>query len=109
VTASTYCPSRNAGRRCTKPGGHPGLHRVGGLMWSDVSADPPRCPGSGESGEPAVTLADGFPEGRAVCARCQRFVPLDADGRLVEHDTTDPDETGAESAHRREWFNTHGW
>ena len=78
-------------------------------MWSDAGADPLRCAGSGEPGTPAATLHDGFPGGRAVCGVCQRFIPLDEDARLIEHDTSDPLESDAEAAHRREWFNTHGW
>ncbi|MGH1549530.1 hypothetical protein ACRAWB_10310 [Leifsonia poae] len=103
-----YCPSRRGGRPCTRPLGHSGLHRYQGAMWSDEGADPARCPGSGEPAEPAVALDDGWPDGRAACPHCQRFVPL-ADGRLVEHDTTDPDESDDEIAHRRAWFNAHGW
>lgn len=78
-------------------------------MWTDAAADPPQCPSSGEPGEPAAQLGDGYPHGRALCARCQRFVPLDGAGRLVEHDTTDALETDAEASSRREWFNLHGW
>lgn len=104
-----FCPSRNAGRRCTRPLGHPGLHRHNGAMWNDTSADPPRCPGSGEPGTPAQTLPDGFPDGRALCERCLRFIDLDAIGRLAEHDTTDATETDADALRAREWFNTHGW
>ncbi|MGN7799459.1 hypothetical protein [Leifsonia sp. 22587] len=103
------CTSRRNGVRCTRPLGHPGLHRRHGAMWSDTGADPLHCPGSGEPGAPAATLDDGFPGGRALCPQCLRFVPLDADGRLVEHDTSDPDETDDERAHARDWFNTHGW
>lgn len=104
-----YCPSRRSGRHCTRPLGHPGLHRNEGALWSDASADPPRCPGSGEPAEPAAELPDGFPHGRAACPHCQRFIALDGSGRLVEHDTTDPAESDTEIASRREWFNTHGW
>lgn len=103
------CPSRSDGRRCTRPLGHPGLHRHRGAMWSDLSADPPRCPGSGVAGSPAASLPDGFPGGRALCRNCLRFVALDATGRLVEHDTADPGESGVEAGRRRDWFNTHGW
>ncbi|MGO4595054.1 hypothetical protein AB4Z18_14660 [Leifsonia sp. 2TAF2] len=78
-------------------------------MWNDTSADPPRCPGSGEPGTPAQTLPDGFPDGRALCERCLRFIDLDAIGRLAEHDTTDATETDADALRAREWFNTHGW
>jgi hypothetical protein len=40
---------------------------------------------------------------------CHRFVALDADARLVPHDTTDETETDAETRRRQEWFNAHGW
>jgi len=39
---------------------------------------------------------------------CHRFVPLDADARLVPHDTADESETDAETRRRQEWFNVHG-
>ncbi|GAA1470296.1 hypothetical protein GCM10017607_07670 [Microbacterium thalassium] len=78
-------------------------------MWADAAADEPRCPGSGEHGEPAAALADGWPHGRALCDVCHRFVVLDADGALREHDTSDPDEPAHEAASRREWLNTYGW
>ncbi len=78
-------------------------------MWSDLTADPPRCDGSGAAGSPAATLPDGFPGGRALCPVCLRFVGLDAEGRLVEHDTSDASESELEAAQAREWFNTHGW
>jgi len=104
-----FCRSRNGGRRCTRPLGHAGLHRHRTIMWADAAADPALCPGSGEPGTPAAPLADGFPDGRAMCAVCHRFVPLDADARLVPHDTTDASETDAETRRRQEWFNVHGW
>lgn len=103
-----FCRSRNAGRRCTRPLDHPGLHRHRTIMWTDATADPARCTGSGEPGEPAAVLADGWPHGRALCPVCHRFVPLE-DGRLTSHETSGPHETDAETAHRREWLNTHGW
>lgn len=103
-----FCRSRNEGRRCTRPLGHLGLHRHRAIMWTDASADPPRCPGSGEAATPAAPLPDGFPHGRAVCRTCLRFVPLDDRGRLAEHDTTDPTETAEEVERRREWFNRAG-
>ncbi len=78
-------------------------------MWTDAGADAPRCAGSGTRGEPAATLPDGYPHGRALCEVCLRFVPLDRAGRLDTHDTADPSETDAEAARRREWFNTRGW
>jgi hypothetical protein len=78
-------------------------------MWTDAAADAPRCPGSGQPGSPAPPLADGYPHGWALCARCLRFVPLDGDGRLHEHDTFDAAETDAEAGRRHEWFNVNGW
>ena len=104
-----FCRSRNSGRRCTRPLAHPGLHRHRTIMWTDAAADPPRCSGSGAAGEPAARLADGFPDGRALCPVCLRFVELTDDGLLVEHDTTDATETDAAARRRREWFNEHGW
>ncbi|WP_045296935.1 hypothetical protein [Microbacterium trichothecenolyticum] len=104
-----FCRSRNDGRRCTRHLGHAGLHRHRTIMWTDAGADPTQCPGSGEPGEPAATLADGFPGGRALCPVCLRFVPLDDAGRLIRHDTADEGETDAEARRRAEWFNTHGW
>lgn len=77
-------------------------------MWTDAAADPPRCSGSGAPGVPAAPAPGGYPHGRALCERCLRFVPLDPDDRLVEHDTTDPDETPAEAAQRQDWFNQAG-
>ncbi len=78
-------------------------------MWTDAGADPARCAGSGSPGEPARPLADGYPEGRALCGVCLRFVKLDEDSTLTEHETADPDETESEAVHRQEWFNTYGW
>ena len=103
-----FCRSRNDGRRCTRPLDHPGLHRHRAIMWTDAAADPARCTGSGDPGEPAAVLADGWPHGRALCPVCHRFVPLE-DGRLTSHETSDPHETDAETTRRREWLNTHGW
>ena len=104
-----FCRSRSAGRRCTRPLGHAGLHRHRTIMWTDAAADPARCPGSDQPGEPAARLEDGFPDGRALCPVCLRFVELDADSRLTEHDTSDAGETDAETRRRRDWFNEHGW
>ena len=78
-------------------------------MWSDLDSDPERCPGSGERGEQAETLADGYPHGRALCRACLRFVPLTPNGTLADHDTSDAAESDAEVRRRREWFNTFGW
>lgn len=103
-----FCRSRNAGRRCTRPLDHPGLHRHRAVMWSSLTADAAHCPGSGAAAAPAPRLADGYPHGRAACPQCQRFVSLE-DGRLAAHDTTDAGESDDEIRHRREWFNTHGW
>lgn len=77
-------------------------------MWREADADPPRCPGSGRPAEPATTLADGFPDGRALCAVCLGFVPL-VHAHLVEHDAWRGADAPTESARRREWFNAHGW
>lgn len=105
------CLSRRAGRVCTRPAGHAGLHhRTGtGVLWSEAQADAPRCPASGAPGEVAATLDDGFPDGRALCAVCLAFVPL-VDGMLAAHDTW---RGGADRPHdaerRRAWFNAHGW
>ncbi len=78
-------------------------------MWTDAAADAARCPGSGIEGSAAAPLANGFPHGRALCPRCLRFVGLDADGRLIEHETTDADESDDELRQRQEWINLHGW
>ena len=78
-------------------------------MWTDAAADPLRCPGSGAAAAPAAPLPDGYPDGRALCEACLRFVPLDTADRLVEHDTTDADETALEVRQRREWLNRNGW
>lgn len=78
-------------------------------MWSDAGEDPARCSGSGASAAPAAPLADGYPGGRALCEICLRFVPLDDAGRVLEHDTSDPEEADADARRRREWFNVHGW
>ena len=88
-----FCRSRNGGRRCTRHLGHAGLHRHRTIMWADAAADPAHCPGSGEPGTPAAPLADGFPDGRAMCPVCHRFVALDADARLVRprHDGRERD------------------
>jgi len=77
-------------------------------MWSDAQADPPVCSGSGAPALPATRLADGFPEGRALCAVCTGFVPLVA-GALARHDAFRDPTDGAEAARRAEWFNTVGW
>jgi len=103
-----FCRSRNGGRRCTRPLGHAGLHRHRTILWTDLGADPALCSGSGAPGEPAATLADGFPFGRALCPVCLRFIALDDAGRLIAHDTSDESEADAEPR-RHEWFNTHGW
>lgn len=104
-----FCRHRSHGRRCTRPLGHAGLHRHRTILWSDVQSDPPRCEGSGEPGEPAAPLPDGYPGGRALCPRCQRFVPLDGAGRLAPHDASDEGESDAEVSRRRAWLNAHGW
>ncbi|MEU1970123.1 hypothetical protein ABZ477_00525 [Microbacterium sp. NPDC019599] len=105
-----WCRSRRAGAVCTRPAGHPGLHnRMGtGQMWSDREADPPRCEGSGTTAVPAEALADGFPDGRALCPVCLGFEPV-RDGALVEHDAFRGAGSAEEAARRAEWFNTFGW
>jgi hypothetical protein len=104
------CLSRRAGEICTRQRGHRGLHhRVGtALLWSEREADPPRCPGSGRPAQPAATLADGYPGGRALCPVCWGFVPVQGEA-LTEHDSWRGDATRQETDRRREWFNTHGW
>jgi hypothetical protein len=109
ATVVRFCRHRSQGRRCTRPLGHPGLHRHRTIMWSDTGSDPVRCDGSGEPGTPAARLADGYPDGRALCDRCLRLVALDAEGRLEPHAASDEDEDDAEVARRRGWLNTHGW
>ncbi|KQZ84546.1 hypothetical protein ASD56_11395 [Microbacterium sp. Root166] len=104
-----FCRSRNGGRRCTRHLDHPGLHRHRAVMWADAAADAARCSGSGGSGSPALPLPDGYPNGRALCPLCLRFVALDADDRIAEHDTADPADTPDEARRRREWLNTNGW
>ncbi|QGU28887.1 hypothetical protein [Microbacterium oryzae] len=104
-----FCRSRHDGARCTRPLDHPGLHRHRAIMWSDLTADAAGCPGTGERGTPAPPLDDGYPHGRALCPTCGRFIELDPRGRLLPHDTSDAGESDAEVAHRREWFNGHGW
>ena len=70
-------------------------------MWSDAGADPAHCPGSGDPAAPAVTLANGFPWGRALCERCHEFVEL-RDGRLADHRTSSAE---TDDENRRAWFN----
>lgn len=109
--ARRLCLSRRNGEICTREDGHRGLHhRKGGrLLWSDLQADPPHCPGSGTPADAAPPLADGFPQGRAVCGVCWAFVTLTADGVLGDHDSWRGDESRADADHRREWFNAFGW
>ncbi|MCR2784542.1 MULTISPECIES: hypothetical protein [unclassified Microbacterium] len=102
-----FCRSRSNDRRCTRPLEHPGLHRHRTIMWSDATADPARCAGSGEVGTPVAAMPEGYPHGRALCRRCFTFVPL-VDERLAEHDAAPADESDAEIAARRAWFNTLG-
>ncbi|MGZ0710532.1 hypothetical protein ACWPKO_19560 (plasmid) [Coraliomargarita sp. W4R53] len=105
--AMQFCGSRNGGRRCTRELEHRGLHRHRTILWTDAAADEPRCAGSLSWGVPAAPLADGYPNGRALCSVCHRFVEL-SDGKLLEHDTSNPAESGADYTRRREWLNTHG-
>jgi hypothetical protein len=106
-----WCLSRHGGAVCTRPVGHAGLHnRVGtSLMWSERTADPAQCPGSGDPAWPAPELADGFPHGRALCPTCLAFVRLTDDGRLWNHDSFRGARTDAEQLQRADWFNAHGW
>lgn len=78
-------------------------------MWSDLQADPPRCPGSGEPALPATTLPDRFPAGRALCPACLGFFPLTAESSLAEHDAFRGARSAEEASARAEWFNTFGW
>jgi len=103
-----FCQSRSAGRPCARELGHRGLHRHRTIMWADAGADGPRCPGSGSPGAPAPVLEGGFPGGRALCRECLGFVEV-AHGHLIEHDSSDPSETEAETRRRRQWLNEHGW
>jgi hypothetical protein len=106
-----WCLSRHGGAVCTRPVGHAGLHnRVGtSLMWSERTADPAQCPGSGDPASPAPELADGFPHGWALCPTCLAFVRLTDDGRLWNHDSFRGARTDAEQLQRADWFNAHGW
>lgn len=78
-------------------------------MWSDVQADPPECSGSGARADPAPTLEDGFPGGRALCPVCWAFVGLRVDGTMRRHRSWRGDRTRGDADRRRAWFNTHGW
>lgn len=102
-----FCRSRNDGRRCTRELGHRGLHRHRTIMWTDAGADAPRCPASGSPAPAAPALANGFPEGRALCTACLGFIALD-DSRLIEHDTWSA-ASDTEAAQRADWFNAFGW
>jgi hypothetical protein len=78
-------------------------------MWGEREADPPDCAGAGAEADPAPTLDDGFPHGRALCSVCGRFVRPRQDGTIPRHRSWRGDRTLAEAARRREWFNTFGW
>ncbi|WP_258070770.1 hypothetical protein [Pseudoclavibacter sp. AY1F1] len=108
--ARMLCLSRRDGEICTRRAGHLGLHNRTGssILWSDVNADQPRCPGSGSAATPAPRLADGYPNGLALCPVCFAFVALDV-GTLSEHDSWRGDATREEADQRREWMNSHGW
>lgn len=106
TAALRFCRSRNDARRCTRPLGHPGLHRHRTIMWTDAGADAAHCEGAGAPGTPAPMLPDGFPAGRALCETCLEFVAIDGDGRLAAHHTAGADDG---SADRAAWFNTYGW
>lgn len=108
--ARRLCLSRRNGEICTRESGHRGLHhrRGGRLLWSDLQADPPQCTAAGMPAQPAPLLADGYPDGRALCPQCWAFVtPID--GALAPHDTWRGDESRAEADRRRDWFNAFGW
>ncbi|KEP74811.1 hypothetical protein HR12_03920 [Microbacterium sp. SUBG005] len=79
------------------------------MLWSELQADAPECPGAGSPAEPAATLDDGFPDGRAVCPVCWAFVDVTAEGTLAPHDSWRGDESREEADRRREWFNAFGW
>lgn len=104
-----FCRERRGGKRCTRPLGHAGLHRHREIMWSEAGSDPARCPGSGREAAPAEPLPDGYPDGRALCPECLRFIERDATGVLVAHGTSDATESDAEVTRRRAWLNAHGW
>lgn len=108
--ARMLCLSRRDGEICTRRAGHLGLHNRTGssILWSEIDADQPRCPGSGRDATPAPTLADGYPDGRALCEVCFAFVQL-GDATLAEHDSWRGDDTRQEADQRREWMNSHGW
>ncbi|MDQ1124731.1 hypothetical protein [Microbacterium trichothecenolyticum] len=108
--ARRLCLSRRNGEICTRETGHRGLHhrRGGRLLWSDLQADPPQCPGVGAPAQPAATLPDGYPGGRALCPVCWAFV-IPVDGALAPHDTWRGDDSRAEADRRRDWFNAFGW
>lgn len=108
--ARKLCLSRRNGEICTREDGHRGLHhRTGGrLLWSELQADPPECAAAGEAAEPAQTLPDGYPGGRALCPLCWAFV-TPTDGVLAPHDSWRGDDTREEADRRREWFNSFGW
>jgi hypothetical protein len=105
------CLSRRAGEICTRERGHRGLHhrRGTGLLWTELDADPPTCPGGGLAATAAPALADGFPDGRALCPVCTRFVAVRRDGTLPRHRSWRGAASRDEEARRREWFNAFGW
>jgi hypothetical protein len=77
-------------------------------MWSDAQADPPACPGSGATADPAPPLPEGFPDGRGLCRTCWGFIRID-DGRLAAHDAFTGATDEREAVGRAEWFNRFGW
>jgi hypothetical protein len=77
-------------------------------MWSDVQADAAACPGAGRTATAAPALANGFPDGRALCPECWGFVPLDGDV-VAPHDAFRGAADDAETADRAAWFNAYGW
>jgi hypothetical protein len=77
-------------------------------MWSDREADAAACRGAGAAAEPAPLLRNGFPGGRALCAVCWGFVPID-DGVRTPHDAFRGANDDIEAADRAAWFNEYGW
>src|SRR3954471_7212984 len=109
--STRWCLSRHHGVICTRPVGQAGLHNRTGtsVLWSDRGVDPAQCPGSGDPAVAAARLADGFPDGRALCPVCLAFVRLTAEGTLWNHESFRGGGSDAEAQRRAEWFNANGW
>lgn len=107
---ATWCRSRSRGAVCTRARGHAGLHNRSGTsrMWSDREADAAACAGSGAPATPAPRLADGFPDGRALCPECWGFAPV-VGTALAAHDAFRGAADAEEAAARGAWFNAFGW